>query len=422
MKFSKIQGIALLNLLSVTLVTAQTKPSGSPSTSAQKKSSGTQSSSAVQTTSRQAGEEKQSPSSATGPQTPNAPQAKSPNSSSESAVPATATVITIEGLCETPAPSLSKPAAKPQLTQPCRTQVSRADFEKLLARVAPPNPNADIKKRVADTYASLLTMAKEGDKLGAAKDPAFQEQLEIVKLQLKAQWLQRKIDTEASNISDSDLKAYYDANGGAYEEATLDRVFVPKSPQTASSAPSAGGASSPTPNADPEQLANQVRERLQKGEDPAKVQADVFQQEKSPATPPQTKREHVRRGTTLPPADEPKIFNLKPGEVSDVISDPIGYSVYKMGEKKQLPFDTVKNDIKTVLVTQRMKDRLTAITNSTKTELNPEYFGAAQPPQSPTPQSANPSPRNEVRAMSGAQSQSEKGSAAANSNSSTTPK
>jgi hypothetical protein len=300
--------------------------------------------------------------------------------------------------------------------------VSRADFEKLLARVAPPNPNPDIKKRVADTYASLLTMAKEGDKLGADKDPNFQEQLEIIKLQLKAQWLQRKIDSEASNINDADLKAYYDANGSAYEEATLDRVFVPKTPPPAASSTPAGGATASAPGADPQQLANQVRDRLQKGEDPAKVQADVFQQEKNQATPPQTKREHVRRGTTLPPADEPKIFALKPGEVSEVMPDAIGYNVYKMGEKKQLPFDSVKNDIKTVLVTQRMKDRLTAITNSTKTELNPEYFGASQAPQSTTPQSANPSPRSEVRAMSGAQSQTEKSSPPANTGTSTTPK
>jgi hypothetical protein len=82
----------------------------------------------------------------------------------------------------------------------------------------------------------------------------------------------------------------------------------------------------------------------------------------------------------------------------------------------------VKNDIKTVLVTQRMKDRLTAITNSTKTELNPDYFGASQPPQLANPQSANPSQGHEVHAMSGAQSQSEKASTPANSSTSTTPK
>src|SRR5262249_28185713 len=157
------------------------------------------------------------------------------------------------------------------------------------------------------------------------------EQLEIIKLQVKAQWAERKIDAEASNISDAELKAYYDANGAAYEEATLDRIFIPKAPQAAS--PSTGsttpGASKPTSStantaagtlaADPQQVAEQARQQLQKGEDPAKVQAAVFQQIKSQADPPQTKREHVRRGTSLPPNDEPKIFPLKSGEVSEVI-------------------------------------------------------------------------------------------------------
>ena len=421
MKFSKPQGIALLTLLSVNLAIAQAKPSGTPSPSAPKKASGSQSSTS-QTTGQQAGEAKPPTSAATASQPPNAPQAKTSNSPPESVVPPTATVITIEGLCDTPPPSLTKPAEKPQLTQPCRTQVSRADFEKLLSKVAPPNPNADIKKRVADTYASLLTMAKEGDKLGADKDPSFQEQLEIVKLQLKAQWLQRKIDAEASNISDSDLKTYYDANGSSYEEATLDRVFVPKTPPAAPNASSASGAANPAASTDPQQLAEQARQRLQKGEDPAKVQADIFQQAKNPATVPQTRREHVRRGTSLPPADEPKIFALKPGEVSDVMSDAIGYTVYKMEEKKQLPFDAMKNDIKTTLASQRMKDRFTAITSSTKTQLNEDYFGPSQPPQSANPRSANPQQGNDVHAMSGAQAQSQKATPPANSSSSTTPK
>ena len=152
------------------------------------------------------------------------------------------------------------------------------------------------------------------------------------------------------------------------------------------------------------------------------MQADIFQQAKNPATVPQTRREHVRRGTSLPPADEPKIFALKSGEVSDVMSDAIGYTVYKMEEKKQLPFDAMKNDIKTTLASQRMKDRFTAITSSTKTQLNEDYFGPSQPPQSANPRSANPQQGNDVHAMSGAQSQSQKATPPANSSSSVPPK
>jgi PPIC-type PPIASE domain len=430
--FSKSSGIALLTLLSVGLAVSQTKSSGAPSAPTQKKSSATQTTSPPNRTSEQ-DKGSQTKQSAEKDQPASPSQTKSSNAPSESAVPPTAAVITIEGLCETPVPSLTRQPAKPQNPQSCRTQITRAEFEKLLSRVAPPNANADIKKRIADTYARLLTMAKEGEKLGVEKDPAFQEQLEIIKLQVKAQWAERKIDAEASNISDADLKAYYDANGAAYEEASLDRIFIPKAPQppspatgnttpgTSNATSSSASTSAATSAGDPQQVAEQARQQLQKGDDPAKVQAAVFQQIQSKADPPQTKREHVRRGTSLPPNDEPKIFALKPGEVSDVISDQIGYAIYKMGERKQLPFDSVKNDIKTLLVTQRMKDKLAAIMNSAKTELNESYFG----PQSP--QLANPQPKDQVRPLSGQQSQppqspQPKANPPASSGSSTVPK
>ena len=404
--FSKSSEIALLISISLSLAMAQTKSAGAPSTSTQKKSSATQATSGSRTGEQEKSSEAKPPAETNRPASPS--QAKPGSGPSESAVPPTAAVITIDGLCDTPAPSLNKPAAKPQTSQSCRTQITRAEFEKLLSRVAPPNANADIKKRVADTYARLLTMAKEGEKLAVDKDPDFQEQLEIIKLQLKAQWAERKIDAEASKISDDELKAYYDSNGSAYEEATLDRIFIPKAPQppaspsgtSSTSGATSSTSSTATPAPDPQQAAEQARQQLQKGDDPAKVQAAAFQQVNSKADPPQTKREHVRRGTALPPNDEPKIFGLKPGEVSDVISDPIGYSVYKMEEKKQLPFDAVKNDIKTLLVSQRTKDKLASVMSSTKTELNESYFGPSQ-----SPQTANPQPRDQARPLSGQQSQ-----------------
>jgi hypothetical protein len=420
--FSKTSGTALFAVLSLSLAIAQTKPSGAPATPSQKKSSASQTTSSVGPS---AGQDKsaQTKKPTDTDRSTGASQAKPSSGPSESAVPPTTAVITIDGLCDAQAPSLTKAPAKAQTPQFCRTQITRAEFEKLLSRVAPPNANADVKKRIADTYARLLTMAKEGEKLAVDKDPDFQEQLEIIKLQLKAQWAERKIDAEASKVSDDELKAYYDANGAAYEEATLDRIFVPKAPQGPSASPSAGNAASgtnaSTPSAapDPQQIAEQARQQLQKGDDPAKVQAAVFQQVQSKADVPQTKREHVRRGTSLPPNDEPKVFALKPGEVSEVISDPIGYTVYKMGDKKQLPFETVKNDIKTLLVGQRMKDKLTAVMNSTKTELNESYFGSSQPAQP-----ANPAPKDQVHPLSGTQAPQPKTNPPASSGSSTIPK
>src|SRR5256885_420789 len=159
LKFSKTAGSVLSLLFSFSLAIAQTSRPTTPPASGMGKGQGS---------SATPGNPGQLPPGASSQAKPaNAPPP-------ESVVPSTAAVITIEGVCDTPAPSLAKPA-KTQAPQFCRTEVSRADFERLLGTVAPPNPSPEIRKSVANTYARLLTMAKQADKQALDKDPKFKE-------------------------------------------------------------------------------------------------------------------------------------------------------------------------------------------------------------------------------------------------------
>lgn len=313
----------------------------------------------------------------------------------ESTVPANAPVITINGVCDVSLNGMPKTVAKGATPgkastsaapstphSDCKTQVTRAEFEKLM-KIAPPHSDP---RRIATFYAQVVTAANEGIKLGADKDPDFNEQLAFVRLQLLAQNAQRKVQAEASNVSDADIKAYYDQNPAAFEEVTLTRIFVPRSPTppvtpTPGSDPKAAMPATPdskavaAPAPDAKTIADDARKQLADGGDPEKIQKAAYEQLKTTTEPPTTKFGAKRRGA-LAPAHEQKVFALKQGDVSDVIQDSVGYSIYRVDSKQVLPLEQARDQIKQRLAQQRMQDAQQKMMAASKADYNDAYFGA----------------------------------------------
>jgi len=95
---------------------------------------------------------------------------------------------------------------------------------------------------------------------------------------------------------------------------------------------------------------------------------------------------------TLPP----NIFDLKSGEVSELIPDSRAFFVYKMGAKTALSLDDAKNDVKTAMKNERMQEAQKAVSDISTTTLNDAYFGPPEPAPAPggpgrQPQTAPPS-------------------------------
>ncbi len=122
-------------------------------------------------------------------------------------------------------------------------------------------------------------------------------------------------------------------------------------------------------------LAEALRARAAAGEDFEKLQDEAAAAAEFKGKPP-TKLGKVRR-TSLPP-DQAEVFNLKPGETSQLITTPNGYLIYKVGEKDTLPLDKVQDEIVSTLRSQRMQDAMQAIQQSATPELNEKYFADAQ--------------------------------------------
>lgn len=302
-----------------------------------------------------------------------------PKAATAAAAPATKTaegatvapgtpVITIAGLCDKP---LASKAAD------CKTVVTRAEFEQLVETVAPTiAPPA--RKQLATQYGMALVMVHKAHQMGLDQGPKFQELMRVARIGVLTKELNQSLQDEASHVSDQEIEAYYHSNDAAFQEVELQRVFVPRSKQVA------GGKEKPADDAAKKQeqesedamkkLADGLRTRAAAGEDFDKLQDEAIAASEMKGKPP-TKLGKVRR-TSLPP-DQAAIFNLKPGQTSELISTPNGYLVYKVGEKDTLPLDKVQAEISSTLRSQRMQDALEKIQQSATPELNDKYFAEA---------------------------------------------
>jgi parvulin-like peptidyl-prolyl isomerase len=325
-------------------------------------------------------------------------------------------VLTLKGLCQDP----SKDAGS------CQTVVTKEQFEKL-ANALQPNMAPQVRRQLAAAYSKMLAMSMAAEKKGLDKGPQFDEMLGFARMQILSQILSRNMQEEAQNVSDADIQKYYDDNKSAFEEANFQRIFVPKTrqspPPTAKPVSPAGVKSGVKPKVKPtafelgdqaepgekgeastpksaaaakklspedQQKANEeamkkVAESLQKravaGEDFETIQKAAYTAAGIKGQAPPVKMEKVRR-TSLP-TTQSAVFDLKEGAISDVITDPSGYYIYKMVKKQTLPLDAVKNEIKNTISSQRYRDSMQAVQQLATPELNDAYFGAPRPPGPP---------------------------------------
>ena len=324
-------------------------------------------------------------------------------------------VLTIKGVCpstapkaKTATPEAKSPAAAKEPAKSsanCETVITRAEFEKMASGIAP-NMTPQLKRQLASVYPRLLVMSQEAEKHGLQNSPQYKETMKFARMQILTSQLQRSIQEEAEKVSQQDIADYYKTNPEAYQQYSLERLYVPRTKQPAEeaeanekkdSAKESGKETEQQEKAKQEQdeqemskLAESLRARAAAGEDFAKLQKEAFTAAARNVEPPAVSMPGVRRAK-LPPSHAP-VFELKPGEVSVVYSDAGGYSVYKMVSKEPVPLDQVKEEIRGTLRTQRVREAMDKVQNSFTTETNEAYFGPAgtggvrqPPPRIPRP-------------------------------------
>jgi bifunctional DNA-binding transcriptional regulator/antitoxin component of YhaV-PrlF toxin-antitoxin module len=308
------------------------------------------------------------------------------------------TVITLKGFC----------ADASHQSDACKTAISRAQFEKL-AEALQPGMSPAIRRQLATAYSRMLRMSNAAEKRGLDKQPKFDEMILFARMQILSQELSHALQEDSNKVSDSDIDDYYKKNAANYEQATFARIFVPRTKQVvtpaakpaaktastktgaAAGAKPAAKASGPQPPTEAQKkaseeamtkLAESLRARAAKGEDPDKLQKEAYAAAGLPGNAPNTKMEKVRR-TTLP-TNHQVAMDLKPGDVSEVISDPnSGHYIYKMVSKETLTLDATKTEIRTAISSQRYRDAMQNFQGNV--DLNDAYFGPTRGPGMPPP-------------------------------------
>jgi len=290
-------------------------------------------------------------------------------------LPPETAVITIKHLCATPAAPAGKGAtAKSSAkTADCNTVITKAEFEKVLNAVIPKARRAELpptaKQQIAQQFSNMLVMATAAQKHGVErKDPNIQEALKLSRQQVLAQALNQQL-MDDSTPSDVEMKKYYDQNSSAYDEVTLQRLFIPKANSTSKDKPSDPA----TEKAD----ADKIRSRAAAGEDFDKLQKEAFANTPNPQGAPSTQMGARRRGS-LSPDQESVVFSTSVGQVTQLFDNPAGFYVYKIVSKRTVPYTEVKDEILHKLQQQKYMDARNAITNSVQTEFNEKYFGGVE--------------------------------------------
>jgi bifunctional DNA-binding transcriptional regulator/antitoxin component of YhaV-PrlF toxin-antitoxin module len=205
------------------------------------------------------------------------------------------------------------------------------------------------------------------------------------------------VQEKASQISDKDIEDYYNSKSADYEEADLQRIFVPRSQQSVSKVKLSAAAEKKRQQVSEETMrkeADKLHARAVAGEDFAKLQNEAYTLAALKGKAPSTKMDNVRRVGL--PAAQTAVMDLKTGEISEVFSDQSGYFIYKVVAKHVEPLDKVKDEIKGTLRNQRVQEQMKAVQQAATPTLDESYFGPEMPPPHGMPlppPTANPSPK-----------------------------
>jgi hypothetical protein len=326
------------------------------------------------------------------------PKDKVPPASS-SLVPPDAAVIKIAGLCSddlssTKSGTTSKTAGssdskvKPSTesnksaaaNRECETVITRAQYEKL-ARVVAPKQEPPNTIQLAHFYSTQLVYAQKARDLGLDKEPKFEEVFQFTLLQVLARTFTNQMQQKANAKADAAFDQYFKQHPEEFELASVLQISVPKQKhppeQDATGAAPAGKSDTPADAAALKAEADKIRARAVAGDDFEKLETEAYTFAGDPEDAPDTDMGANTRAGLGQFGNE--IFALQPGQVSEVLSGPEAWHIFKLVSK-----ETMKpEDAKKRIAAKFMKETMESVNGAVNPQFNDAYFG-------PTGEKANP--------------------------------
>jgi peptidyl-prolyl cis-trans isomerase C len=218
------------------------------------------------------------------------------------------------------------------------------------------------KRRVGEDLIKLKVLAAEARKKGLDQTPQFKQQVALMVENVLAGALIN--DLEGTLVSDQEIQAYYDEHKNEYERATARHILIGVGPDTGLN------------DAQAKAKADEIRARLQKGEDFAALaktnSADPGSKDDGGLLQPFT------RGTMVPEFEQ-AAFGQKANEISQPVKTRFGYHIIQTQKVEVPPLADVKDEIAEALRPQRLEAFVEDLRKQANPHLDETFFGPPQP-------------------------------------------
>ena len=277
------------------------------------------------------------------------------------------------------------------------TKITAAAFEQIAAALPPQFQSVLAtmgKKGFAEQFASLLSLAMEGEKRQLDQSEEFQRMVEFDRKVLLAQLTMNQIAQETGPVGAEEVNYYYQTHLPDFEQVKVTGIYLPFAPLKSGSlvTPQTLSAKPTYTEQQAQRKALELRVRIQSGQNMAAL-AKAESQHPTAAKGGDfgyISREQSQLAVPLVNA----IFSLQPHQISAPLKDKSGYYIFRVEEKRTQPLEEIRQAIQTSLSMQKLNLRMETLKQSYLVSLNPSYF-ADSPATTPTkpPSSQTPRPR-----------------------------
>ena len=239
--------------------------------------------------------------------------------------------------------------------------------------------NADAKRQIADHLIKMKALQREAERRKLDEDPKVQEQIDTVRKQLEAQIEVSRMQLLAQALvntlrgDEATDKAYFEEHKDEFGKVQARHILVstrgsndPKNPKP------------PLSDAEAKKKADEIRARLEKGEDFAAVAKAESDDPGGKETGGSYTFGRVGEQRMVP-AFEKAAYALKENEISQPVKTQFGYHVIQL--QKRLP--ATYEEVKAAIGQHRLESFIKELTGGGDPKFDDAFFTAAPPPELP---------------------------------------
>jgi PPIC-type PPIASE domain len=286
-------------------------------------------------------------------------------------------IATIQGICTDTSKTAarkagaSKTASAKVPSNTCKTVITRAQMDSI-ADLLIPDATPDQRHQFALNYIRMVAASNVALEKRLDHDPAVAKEmdarLQFTRTQVMASSLYRRVEKLAEDVQEKELNSYYSEHSAAFTQAEIERIVLMKSNATGSAVDQVMLKTK----------AEDLQARAAKGEDFAALQKEAAALNTGTNTSWMKAATVVRAG--MPPA-EGIVFDVKPGEVTQVVDAPGAFEILKLVSIKPVSLDSVRTQLKTALTNGHLQLLMKDATKGVTANFNLAYLNLTTAPE-----------------------------------------